>query len=64
MSLFYVYWFYYKPPPEGADLPEHELHHQPEGEKAIYASQESEARKIYLKSFGLEAGELIRRDPW
>lgn len=64
MSLFYVYVFYYTPPPPGTKLPEHDLHYQPEGEKFVYASSEVEARKKYKEAFGVNAGDLIERRRW
>ena len=63
MPLFYAYVFNYTPPK--TPIQDFEVTGDPSpGEKAIYAGSEVDARQIFQETFGVEAGDLIRRDRW
>lgn len=53
MPLFYAYYFLVQ---KAKDKEPREI--------VLYAPSEKEARKDYLKTFGVEAGKLIRRENW
>ena len=62
-AMFFVYFFMYEPSVEVRLRHPYEPSYS-KGEKAFYAYSEEDARKQYKKFYGIDAGELIRRENW